>query len=54
MNAEIIRLEAVKIAAQTLDPNMDFNGLLAHAEDIYIFVKTGKRYENVVAKEVGT
>jgi len=50
MEAELIRLEAMKIAAQTLNPNMDFNGLLANAEEIYKFIKTGQRIVNEAVK----
>jgi hypothetical protein len=49
MNAELIRLECVKIAAQTLSPNMDLNGLLASAEEIYNYIVTAKRNPNTVA-----
>lgn len=49
MNAELLRLEALKIAAQTLSPNSDFNGLMAKAEEIYKYITTGVRIENEAA-----
>ena len=48
MNDEILRLEALKLAAQTLNPNSDDRGLIARADDIYVHIKTGKNEQDVV------
>lgn len=49
MSADLIRLECLKIAAQTLSPNSDFNGLMATADEMYRYITTGVRIENEAA-----
>jgi len=51
MNDELLRLEALKLAVQTLSPNTydRQRTLLACAETIFGYIKSGKYEINVVA-----
>lgn len=46
MSADLIRLECLKIAAQIIGPNNDFNGLVSITDEIYRYIITGVRVEN--------
>jgi len=45
----MFRLEALRLAAQTLSPNADSGALIARAQEIYLYIKTGKNEQNVEA-----
>ena len=50
MNDELLRLEALKLAIKTISPNAHDpkRHLLAHAEIIFDYIKTGKYQINIV------
>lgn len=45
MNEELIRLEALKLASKTIEPNDDYRSLFSRAEEIYRYIKTGQMSE---------